>query len=1003
MSKTVGRLKEGDLHISGSIIERENQISNGLVVHYPFDESMNANHKTANGLKVLYYATNNQVNGHRFGNWFSNNGAIMTQTTNINGVSVAEAKNYDVILIDCYVWAVSNTDIDKAKEFADAGISVIATGNDTRTNYFASAYTASSTRGAHDIKVDIDAPIQRTVEVHSGIGSADIYGGIDSLQNGAKPLYYRTDENRITGYYYEGTSGAIFFFDQEGIVTVTELYESIMMWVINRSQSGVEYSSTTYTFNGLAVEEGTNNLSPYDGSMKSSGEGRHVGDIALSNGNSTTLGGGFRASTHYNDGICERIFTQTPYGEGYALRWIHGKTPGWKGITETQNWQADSAKTYTVSVYVRVNKKDSGVPSAYAFYGDTNNRYHFAWDKSPDKFPNEWVRGTLTFSPTVSQSGGIYLYGNTNGEEGLLVDYTGFQIEEKSYPTSYTDDSRSSGSLKLRCKAGTNFTILYKFTPNTSWYSYYTSSYGRRMMNMYDDVSGKKIWLQDYHGGGNRTDSDPWIGFDEYTSASPHWHNIKMKATAGVECWFALTKNGSTWTKYLLTPYSSSVQENSITKSDGNVDGFSLGSLSIEPDFCHSVKNVSVYDRALSKDEIVKIMNEPFSIQKNGDIKIHVAEKNNAIPMNSKYFQFGTDAMDEEKSMNPVKESDVSYGRRGVWVGNTTKNYAQYDITAYSSYYTYSRLDNSHYAYRHDSSTSSTLALQCPTFNSAISTGNTYTISGYLYLNGEPYKTTTPNLSTYHTQTLSSQSDENGYFEYTQVFNTSGWIIHSNICNAAIGDTIELRNLQIELNSYASEFTEKDRGDAELVLPYDIVDCKQDFTITGWFYPKLFADSSYRPYLTRNYIPSNYTGKRILIMGNGTTSTQLRAWFGSGGSETSVYAPTSVGVVTNTWNFFCLRRSGDVISLFAGVNGKIAYGTNGSGAYLNTDEDAANWGWLIGKYNGSSGIANGYASDYSFIQSALSDAEIEAIYRTQMRSKNNGVQIQGVIKERKLD
>ena len=288
-----------------------------------------------------------------------------------------------------------------------------------------------------------------------------------------------------------------------------------------------------------------------------------------------------------------------------------------------------------------------------------------------------------------------------------------------------------------------------------------------------------------------------------------------------------------------------------------------------------------------------------------------------------------------------------------------------------------------------------------PAFAAALTAGTVYTISGYLYLNGQPFKTTVPHISTYHTGTTSSRAENNGYFEYTQPFVSSGWVIHSNLCSAAIGDTIELRNLQLEIKPVASAFTSTSRGDSEIVLPYNIIDCKQDFTITGWFFPKLFADGAYRPYLTRNRITSNVTSSRILIMGNGVTSRQLRCWFGSpAGAETSVYAPTSVNVVDNKWNFFCLRRSGNTMSLFAGVNGQIAYGTSASGANLNTDEDPVTWGWLVGKYSDVSNMGTGYAKDYNFIQRALSDTEVEAIYRTQMRAlKEGNLAIQGQLKE----
>jgi len=99
--------------------------------------------------------------------------------------------------------------MSRAKELVDAGISVIATGNDTRTNVFVTGYDSTG----HET-YSYETIYGETI---SG-GGSDLYGGITTLAYGAKALYRRADgNNQIIGYTYTSPiSGALLFFDQNG-------------------------------------------------------------------------------------------------------------------------------------------------------------------------------------------------------------------------------------------------------------------------------------------------------------------------------------------------------------------------------------------------------------------------------------------------------------------------------------------------------------------------------------------------------------------------------------------------------------------------------------------------------------------------------------------------------------------------------------------------------------------------------------------------------------------
>lgn len=175
--------------------------------------------------------------------------------------------------------------------------------------------------------------------------------------------------------------------------------------------------------------------------------------------------------------------------------------------------------------------------------------------------------------------------------------------------------------------------------------------------------------------------------------------------------------------------------------------------------------------------------------------------------------------------INKTTLSDGKFGG-GIIVDEGTLNYASTYMDAYTSYYQYTKdyENNIHNFYRQAGSTSPTLALKADDFTSAIATGNTtkYTVSGFLYLNNVPFKTEVPHLSTYHTNTIKRTSRSDGYFEYTQTFNSAGWFIHSNLCNAVVGDTIKIDKFQLEIKPSATRYTSFVRENGQLYYPANI-------------------------------------------------------------------------------------------------------------------------------------------------------------------------------------
>lgn len=168
-------------------------------------------------------------------------------------------EEFDLVIADEYVWAMNGSVIEWMKELVDAGVNCIGVGNDQRGTIFVSGYN-SNTRQSHDIRVDSKSPFGLQGRIFS-YGSGDVYGGITELQNGAKPLYYRDDVDRITGYVYENDdTGASFWFDQEGLTGVNNEIFSASLDYLTRN-IGLRWYPTndpTYNSNGWFDLDGSN-------------------------------------------------------------------------------------------------------------------------------------------------------------------------------------------------------------------------------------------------------------------------------------------------------------------------------------------------------------------------------------------------------------------------------------------------------------------------------------------------------------------------------------------------------------------------------------------------------------------------------------------------------------------------------------------------------------------------------------------------------------------------
>lgn len=199
---------------------------------------------------------------------------------------------------------------------------------------------------------------------------------------------------------------------------------------------------------GIFLSEGTVNIFPYSSSFEEC-YGEHVGNAEEGNTVTTEIGGGWAVSTHYNTATI-RVVNDGGYHGTKSVMFIHDGSSGWKSLYTTSEWQAEAGKTYTISVWARANRESQEhFMSGYAFYS-ARRQLAFTWpDGTPLQNPGRWVRGVCTFSPDATDSGRVYLYGVSNGEDGLVLEYDAVMLEEKPYATVYHPDTRLDDVLSI--------------------------------------------------------------------------------------------------------------------------------------------------------------------------------------------------------------------------------------------------------------------------------------------------------------------------------------------------------------------------------------------------------------------------------------------------------------------------------------------------------------------------------------------------------------------------
>ena len=218
---------------------------------------------------------------------------------------------------------------------------------------------------------------------------------------------------------------------------------------------------------------------------------------------------------------------------------------------------------------------------------------------------NGWykVYGILT---TSSNTHTIIPYGfEYNPNEIWIYDV---QIELGNYFTSYINGTRlGNGTVQIPTEIGlSDFTLVGEFVPDVNSDTIPDGSYFLQI--------GNTIRIATYAPVGFL----PFLNGDEIVGSGGHNVHIDFNSIPGNKIIYIITRQGQTLNWRMI---SSDGQDKTWSITDININTtMVIDNIHLNYTWPGIHKNISIYNKVLNDNEIKKILNNTFSIYKNGDI-----------------------------------------------------------------------------------------------------------------------------------------------------------------------------------------------------------------------------------------------------------------------------------------------------------------------------------------------------------------------------------------------
>jgi len=971
--------KAGELKLLGNINTRIPTITDGLIANFPFD---NTAFDSVYGVEPETNINSNinlieavELDWRDVSNW-----TIYTQTGSLSWNEAEQA-----IEVTGGWWGTFNQwfKIDTSKNwYIEAKVKRVS---GTGTFYLG------------DIAYN---NIKTTTGVSQKPGTHEYWGASGNLPSSTEYTLYknttiggasRTGENTNTSdrtTWYTGTEWIKYLF----IANYSNAAGTMYIKDIKLYYTDYDASTTgMVTVDGLVLQEATANLLTGNNSFQSG----TTSEWAISNatgGATEVIKNGYK---HFQNSL--RVFIADS-GDQYQYK-------------STANLGDVSGQTFTYSVDVRsTNLTDPTTLRVIAYWKNSSSSWIWSNNLSAYSTKNgEWERLSVTaVAPTGTYYCSLIIRSTIDGRGSYEI--ANAQIENKAYSTAYTESSRTAQqfNIPLVDNVSSDFTIFYKFKPSVNWPTTSDASFNKYQWYLYDRNTGSKIWASDYAGSATgRLTSAPWIGFDEIEYY--HWHESGITNVINGNYYFALTKSGTTWKRWIMD--ANGVNYTTLERTTQSIIDITPYKIELLDDYCQTISDFSFYNRALTDKEIDSLFNNNFDLKPSGDLVITGLETRPALPEDALYFPLDFDSKDKNKVISPIVETNIIFEDGSVWVGEGTTNLLS--AVAYNVAPSYTL--NDYYGWYLTGVANDNPRVTLYTENFAVAASTFYTFSAvywssndiiddvYLQFVGTGYPEGNVYMQPFrsaHTEGLSGSTTiidlGDGWKKCIGTFQTTADTTAVNsifVDSDVAGVNIFISNLQLEQKPYASPFTEVTTSNAQFKYSFpDILTPDNDWSVG------VFAK-------TNSYNMDNTTIRvNVMEVGNyyninesdcswGRWNTTARYWsiigYNNRVSEYSSGIQLSTGDAYD-WNLFTFRYDSTANILYGDIYGLSGTRYSRSVTKLFTGLVST---VRLGGYNWDEDCFDGYLKDFFIVNRKLTDTELENIVKNKMEQSSDSIRL----------
>lgn len=207
------------------------------------------------------------------------------------------------------------------------------------------------------------------------------------------------------------------------------------------------------------------------------------------------------------------------------------------------------------------------------------------------------------------------------------------QLESKMYPSFYSNGSRgNNGVVTIDDINLTTFSIGFKFRPQAEYHRYMTSAYNRTLITLYDKTTSKYIDYNDYvpTTGLSVVNSNPFFDLEpnaDWTSGgTTHMHH-SYDYVVGKSYDIYFVNSGNTLRIYVGCD---GVVLRDTTFTNTLLSSFVLNKIVIGRNVSSLwqgiVSDLTIYNKALSSDELKSKIVKKFTLDNNGDVYTSLVE-----------------------------------------------------------------------------------------------------------------------------------------------------------------------------------------------------------------------------------------------------------------------------------------------------------------------------------------------------------------------------------------